>query len=71
MFLTAAEVGRELGVGPSRVYALAAHALLPAVRLGRRLYFPRRALEQLAVAAVERARDATADEAVSPGRGHR
>ena len=37
MFLTAREVGHELGVGASRVYALAASGLLPAFRLGRRL----------------------------------
>lgn len=54
MFLTATEVGRELGVGKSRVYELAAGGVLPTVRLGRRIYFPRRGLEELAEAAIER-----------------
>ena len=71
MFLTAREVGHELGVGASRVYALAADGLLPAFRLGRRLYFPRRALEALADAAVETAvRDAGA-RSHPPAGGHR
>ena len=56
MFLTAAEVGRELGVRKSRVYELAAGGMLPVVRLGRRMLFPRRGLEALAEAAIERAR---------------
>ena len=60
MFLTATEVGRELGVGKSRVYELAAGGVLPTVRLGRRIYFPRRGLEVLAEAAIERARSAAA-----------
>lgn len=60
MFLTATEVGRELGVGKSRVYELAAGGVLPTVRLGRRIYFPRRGLEELAEAAIERARSAAA-----------
>ena len=54
MFLTAAEVGRELGIQKSRVYELAAGGLLPVVRLGRRMLFPRRGLEELAEAAIER-----------------
>ena len=56
MFLTAAEVGRELGVRKSRVYELAAGGMLPVVRMGRRMLFPRRGLEALADAAIERAR---------------
>lgn len=56
IFLTAAEVGRELGVRKSRVYELAASGMLPVVRLGRRMLFPRRGLEELADAAIERAR---------------
>lgn len=56
MFLTAAEVGLELGVRKSRVYELAASGMLPVVRLGRRVLFPRRGLEDLADAAIERAR---------------
>jgi excisionase family DNA binding protein len=55
MFLTAAEVGHELGIRKSRVYELAAGGLLPVVRLGRRVLFPRRGLEQLAQVAIERA----------------
>jgi excisionase family DNA binding protein len=54
-FLTATEVGQQLGLGKSRVYALAAEGLLPTVRLGRRIWFPRRGLEALAEAAIERA----------------
>ena len=56
LFLTAAEVGQQLGVRKSRVYELAAGGMLPVVRLGRRMLFPRRGLEQLADAAIERAR---------------
>ena len=56
MFLTATEVGRELGIQKSRVYELAAGGLLPVVRLGRRMHFPRRGLEELAEAAIERAK---------------
>ena len=36
LFLTAAEVGRQLGLRKSRVYALAAVGMFPVVRLGRR-----------------------------------
>jgi excisionase family DNA binding protein len=57
LFLTATEVGQQLGLGKSRVYALAADGLLPAVRLGRRMWFPRRGLEALADAAIERAEE--------------
>ena len=42
LFLTAVEVGGQLGLRKSRVYELAAAGLLPTVRLGRRLLFPRR-----------------------------
>jgi excisionase family DNA binding protein len=56
MFLTAAEVGHELGVRKSRVYELAASGMLPVIRLGRRMLFPRRGLEELADAAIERSR---------------
>lgn len=56
MFLTAAEVGRELGIQKSRVYELAAGGMLPVVRLGRRMLFPRRGLEELVEVAIERAR---------------
>ena len=57
LFLSAAEVGRQLGLGKSRVYALAAEGLLPTLRLGRRMWFPRRGLEALADAAIERAEE--------------
>jgi excisionase family DNA binding protein len=55
LFLTVEEVGRHLGVRRSRVYELAASGLLPVVRLGRRLRFPRRGLEHLAEEAIARA----------------
>jgi excisionase family DNA binding protein len=54
IFLTAREVGQQLGIRKSRVYELAAAGLLPVVRLGRRMRFPRRGLEELAAAAIER-----------------
>jgi excisionase family DNA binding protein len=57
MFLTADEVGRELGLGRSRVYELAAAGHLPVVRLGRRMWFPRRGLDALADDAVRIARE--------------
>lgn len=58
IFLTAAEVGRQLGVRKSRVYALAASGLIPSVRLGpRKILFPRRGLEQMAQKAIERAQE--------------
>ena len=56
-FLSAGEVGEQLGLGKSRVYALAAEGLLPTVRLGRRIWFPRRGLEALTDAAIERAEE--------------
>jgi len=55
-FLTAEEVGKQLGLRRSRVYELAAGGLLPVVRLGRRMLFPRHGLDELAQAAIERAR---------------
>src|SRR5687768_1892485 len=57
LFLTAEEVGRQLGLRRSRVYELAAAGLLPAVRLGKRVLFPRRGLEELAEEAISRARE--------------
>jgi excisionase family DNA binding protein len=68
MFLTAAEVGHELGIQKSRVYELAAGGMLPVVRLGRRVLFPRRGLEELADAAIERARAAATADPVGIGR---
>jgi excisionase family DNA binding protein len=59
LFLSAIEVGRQLGVCKSRVYALAAEGLLPTVRLGRRLWFPKRGLEALANSAIQRAEERT------------
>jgi excisionase family DNA binding protein len=60
LFLTAAEVGRRLGLRKSRVYELAAAGVLPVVRLSpRRMLFPRRGLEDLVEAAIERARART------------
>jgi excisionase family DNA binding protein len=56
MFLTVDEVGRRLGLRRSRVYELAASGLLPVVRLGRRVRFPRQGLEGLADEAIARAR---------------
>jgi excisionase family DNA binding protein len=50
-------VGRLLGIRKSRVYALAAEGLLPTVRLGRRMWFPRRGLDALAEAAIKRAQE--------------
>lgn len=52
MFLSAEEVGHELGISRSRVYELAAAGQLPVVRLGRRMWFPRRGLDALAEAAM-------------------
>ena len=56
LFLTAREVGQQLGLKRSRVYELAAAGMLPVVRLGRRMLFPRRGLEELAEAAIARVR---------------
>jgi excisionase family DNA binding protein len=60
LFLSASEVGLRFGLGKSRVYALAAEGLLPSVRLGRRIWFPRRGLDALAEQAIEHARDRVA-----------
>jgi excisionase family DNA binding protein len=54
MFLTAEQVGQELGLKKSRIYELAAAGLLPVVRLGRKMLFPRRGLDMLVEAAIER-----------------
>ncbi len=61
IFLTVEEVGAQLRVRRSRVYELAASGLLPVVRLGRRMLFPRRGLEALADEAIARARAAGAE----------
>ena len=57
-FLSAVEVGERLGVRRSRVYELAAAGMLPVVRLGRRMFFPRHGLDALAEQAIERAKAA-------------
>ncbi|HEY8743359.1 MAG TPA: helix-turn-helix domain-containing protein, partial [Chloroflexota bacterium] len=46
-FLSLAEAGRLLGVGRRRAWELAHAGSLPAIRLGRRWYVPRRALDAL------------------------
>jgi excisionase family DNA binding protein len=56
LFMTVEEVGRLLGVRRSRVYELAARGILPVVRIGRRIRFPRRGLEGLADEAIARAK---------------
>lgn len=53
-FLSLAEARRLLGVGRCRAWELARAGLLPAIRLGRRWYVPRRALDALADRALER-----------------
>jgi excisionase family DNA binding protein len=63
IFLTATEVGHQLGLQKSRVYALAAEGFLPTVRLGRCIWFPRRGLEALTEAAIDRARAVGAEAA--------
>ena len=57
VFLSAAEVGEQLGPRKSRVYGLAAQGLLPNVRLGRRIWFPIRGLDALADAAIQDSRN--------------
>lgn len=56
MFLTARQVADHLALKKSRVYELAASGVLPMVRLGRRILFPRRGLEAMVDAAIERAK---------------
>jgi excisionase family DNA binding protein len=56
LFISASDVGRQLGLRKSRVYELAAAGLLPSVRLGRRIWFPVRGLDALAETAIEEAR---------------
>jgi excisionase family DNA binding protein len=53
-FLSLAEAGRLLGVGRCRAWELAHTGALPAIRLGRRWYVPRRALDALVEGALER-----------------
>jgi len=72
VFLTAREVGQQLGIRKSRVYELAAAGLLPVVRMGRRILFPCRGLDALATAAIERARSEVlgVDTSYPAGGGH-
>lgn len=42
--LRAREVGRLLGLSPARVYALTQRNLIPHIRLGRAIVYPRPAL---------------------------
>jgi excisionase family DNA binding protein len=59
LFLSVEEAGALLGVKRSRAQQMAQRGLIPTVRLGRRLLVPRRVLEVLADAAIERARELT------------
>jgi excisionase family DNA binding protein len=59
-FLSLAEAGHLLGVGRCRAWELARAGLLPAIRLGRRWYVPRRALDALVSHALEQTREALA-----------
>ena len=54
-FLTVPEAGRHFGVGRARAYQMVRRGEIPAIRLGRRWYVPRRALERLADDALEQA----------------
>ncbi|MEW6475355.1 MAG: helix-turn-helix domain-containing protein [Actinomycetota bacterium] len=47
LVLTVAEAATALGISRAHAYELVARHELPAVRLGRRIVVPRRALEQL------------------------
>lgn len=44
--LRARDVGKLLGLSPARVYALTQRGLIPHLRLGRAIVYPRRALER-------------------------
>ena len=58
-FLSLAEAGRLLGVGRCRAWELANAGALPAIRLGRRWFVPRRALDALVEGAIQRSRERT------------
>ena len=70
LFLTAEEVGQLLGLKKSRVYELAAGGMLPIIRLGRRILFPRRGLEALIDEAIAQARPAPAVDSSHAGWEH-
>jgi len=53
--MSAGEVGKLLELKKSRIYELAAAGHLPTVRLGRRILFSRRGIEELERVAIERA----------------
>lgn len=59
-FLSLAEAGQLLGVGRCRAWELARAGLLPAIRLGRRWFVPRRALDVLVDRALARSQEALA-----------
>jgi len=67
-FLSAEEMGEQLGLKRSRVYELAASGHIPVVRLGKRMLFPRRGLEELERAAVDRALEIQAGTALAGAR---
>lgn len=46
-FLTVSQFGDLMGVRRSRAHALVASGKVPVVRFGRRLFIPRRGVEQL------------------------
>jgi excisionase family DNA binding protein len=46
LLLKAAEVGKLLGLGRSKVFAMVAAGQLPAIRIGRSVRVPREALER-------------------------
>lgn len=59
-FLSLAEAGELLGVGRCRAWELAHAGLLPAIRLGRRWYVPRRALDAMVDRAIIQTEEALA-----------
>lgn len=65
LFLSLAEAGRLFGVGRCRAWEMARSGELPTVRIGRRWYVPRRAVDQLAEDALSRAQAVLAQQ----GRG--
>jgi excisionase family DNA binding protein len=51
---TVPQAGRLLGLSRGNAYALAAKGELPVIRMGRRLFVPKRALEALLESATPR-----------------
>jgi Helix-turn-helix domain len=64
LFLSVAEFGEAFGVGPKRANELVHAGAVPHVRLGRRIFIPRRALDVLADDAIARVRERPAPEPV-------